>query len=775
MARRPRNDLNPESSSMAPDPDYQSNLGLVLRMRYEAVGDLDDLRAALAVGREAVARTRPGSSSSHRARSNLGLTLGHYFERFGKTAHLDEAIEMSRTALLEQSIGASDYPLYQANLGGMLARRFSIAESPEDLDEAIEHTRGAVANYPERHPHLPMAMANLGSLYLSRHRLSDYPRDLEQAADLLRTSIDLAPADSPARALRLGNLARVRLQLAQRTEGRVAAQHFDAAVESHRQILQSPNVSARRRIESGATAGRLMAASNQAEAAATMRATALLLPQAATWRLDWGQRQNAIAGFAGIAADAAALLLEVGGPQEAGEAVRILETGRAVLLNQVLSTRTDLDRVREVAPQLAERFTEIGSLLNQTVNSRPHGVETRESIPHNVRHRLTQEYEQLISDIRRMEGLEDFLELPSLQLLQAEASAGPIVVLNASRFGCHAIVVRTDQVEAIRLDITHTGLSEQVRQCHATVGATPGTKDLKLVLRWMWERIVEPVLRHLGLDSLPAAPQRLWWVPGGQFGSLPLHAAGPYPEPASGPTPIALDYVISSITPSIRQLGHARRRAGANDSGKAIATVSMTQTPASKGENEQPSDLRFAKPEVDWIRDNGAASPSYALDDWQATFESVTGAMKECPIVHLACHAISDPDDPSASRLLLTDHNRRPLTVSDLTSLDLSQASLAYLSACETAQSLHTELQDESLHLTAAFQAAGYASVVGTLWSVNDRAAFEIAKRYYAHLGHGLDPNESAAALHDAVTNVRDRFQLDQRPEIWAAWIHSGA
>lgn len=54
------------------------------------------------------------------------------------------------------------------------------------------------------------------------------------------------------------------------------------------------------------------------------------------------------------------------------------------------------------------------------------------------------------------------------------------------------------------------------------------------------------------------------------------------------------------------------------------------------------------------------------------------------PIAHFACHGETDWDDPALSRLVLHDHQNRPLTVADINTLHLNGA-LAFLSACSTA------------------------------------------------------------------------------------------
>jgi CHAT domain-containing protein len=147
---------------------------------------------------------------------------------------------------------------------------------------------------------------------------------------------------------------------------------------------------------------------------------------------------------------------------------------------------------------------------------------------------------------------------------------------------------------------------------------------------------------------------------------------------------------------------------------------------------------------------------------------SVLTAMRSAPSVHFSCHAQVDPLDPSASKLLLADHQQRPLTVVDVARLRLEDAHLAFLAACSTAQSPR-RLTDEAIHLASAFQLAGYRHVIGTLWPVNDVYAAKITRRVYDRLAAG----ESVAnAIHDAT--LRMLQEPYSRPSAWASHIHAG-
>jgi CHAT domain-containing protein len=154
----------------------------------------------------------------------------------------------------------------------------------------------------------------------------------------------------------------------------------------------------------------------------------------------------------------------------------------------------------------------------------------------------------------------------------------------------------------------------------------------------------------------------------------------------------------------------------------------------------------------------------------QATYEAVLAALPRARWAHFACHGAADPDDPSASHLLLADHQKRPLTVTEVARLRLDDAELAFLSACSTARP-GRRLTDEAIHLASAFQLAGYRHVIGTLWPVNDRAAVAIADDIYTSIVTGT--GDVAGAVHAATRKRRNRWA--DSPSVWASHIHVGA
>jgi len=159
-----------------------------------------------------------------------------------------------------------------------------------------------------------------------------------------------------------------------------------------------------------------------------------------------------------------------------------------------------------------------------------------------------------------------------------------------------------------------------------------------------------------------------------------------------------------------------------------------------------------------------------------ATRENVLAALPHYRIAHLSCHGISDLRNPASSRLLLHGHADRPLTVASLAALRLTGAELAFLSSCSTSGTSQN-LIDEAVHITAAFQLAGYQNVIGTLWPVLDEAASRITEQFYTRMtnaGAGETRSVGAARiLHDATRDLRNQYP--HSPTDWAGFVHAGA
>jgi len=396
---------------------------------------------------------------------------------------------------------------------------------------------------------------------------------------------------------------------------------------------------------------------------------------------------------------------------------------------------------------------------------------------------LAREWDDLVEQVRGIEGFEDFLRPPPLDSLLRAAEGGPVVIVNVSQWRCDALIVTHDGVQVTKL---HGLTSEEVtrrttaflRVLQGGAPAAPGlsfTEALKArarslaerdeVLRstteWLWDAIADPVLTALGAGQAdPAGPSsRLWWCPTGLLTLLPLHGAG-YHQARDGRT--VLDRVVSSYTPTLRALSEARKPRTAAPSGPGQLLF--------VGVPEAPDQLQMAE---DVAREQDFLAAHFpggltVLSGQDATVAAVQAAMPRHRWVHVSCHGYQDLRDPSAAGLELSDGT---LTITRLSGARYS-GELAFLSACRTAAG-GVDLPDEVITLAAALNYTGYRHVVATLWSVDPAVAADVATAVYAELitGGGFHPDGSAAALHHAVRTLRDGGRpLDE----WLPFTHTG-
>jgi CHAT domain-containing protein len=101
------------------------------------------------------------------------------------------------------------------------------------------------------------------------------------------------------------------------------------------------------------------------------------------------------------------------------------------------------------------------------------------------------------------------------------------------------------------------------------------------------------------------------------------------------------------------------------------------------------------------------------IENVPATIQAVASHLSSSHVVHFACHDKQDAKDPLESGLIL--HNGIRLKVKEIMKQSTLNASLAFLSACETAMGAEN-LPDEAVHLAASLLFAGFRGVVATMW-----------------------------------------------------------
>ncbi|MFH8798709.1 CHAT domain-containing protein [Streptomyces sp. NPDC017936] len=775
-----------------PDGDRdraRGNLAVALRRRHLATLDLASLREAVALVRRLMgSATAP--ARHHRTLANASVVLQSWATATRDPEAAREGVDAARAAL---SATPDDPAAVRADrlntLANALVTLYECAGAPAGpgsagdrihvLDEAIALLERAAALLPPDAPDFARTLSNLGGAWRRKAESTGELAATEQAVAVLGRAVAAGDRWPDRRASYEANHADA-LRLLYETTGDPGV--LRAAARGRRRAaltVEAPPLS--RAMAALAWGDDAAEGEGPAAALEAYRLAVRLLPRVAPRHLTRRDQQEKLARLGGLAARAAACALDVG---DVRLAVRLLEQGRGTLLGHLFESRGEVAELRRAHPAAAARLTALRDRMDRLSLGADDGLDADE------RHALGARWDAEVARVRELPGFAGFLALPSLDELLACADEGPVVLLYGGPRRGDALILRgspgggRERGEVRHVPLPGMGeavVERQAARFHEALAASrspDGERDagrvLREVLAWLWDGAVGPVLDALGPPPAGPGPlPRVWWSPGGALTALPLHAAGHHGDPAR----TALDRVVSSYTPTLRALRHARSREEAARAVPAAGTDVTTVLAVASGDAPGVPALPGAEREVDALR---RLLPTRVLSGRDATFDAVYGALPRHAHAHFACHGVSDPADPSTGRLLVHDHAERPLTVRDISRLDLSGARLAVLSACETSRA-DGRLADEAIHITSAFQVAGYPHVVGTLWPVHDAVARRTATVFYRELLGGpgaptagaLDAGRAAEALHRAVCACRRRYPAS--PSLWAAHVHAGA
>jgi CHAT domain-containing protein/tetratricopeptide (TPR) repeat protein len=425
----------------------------------------------------------------------------------------------------------------------------------------------------------------------------------------------------------------------------------------------------------------------------------------------------------------------------------------------------DLVRVRELRPDLAERFLrahrrvrlaeteELGLWIDPDSAT----IEGGGALMDEMRLAKAEWYE-VQDEIRSVPGLERSFSPTTLRRIRAAIPRGAVAAYVVSTpHGGVAVLVSRKTLTTLSLPmLTTTAVSERLG---AVAEAYDGWRDLgdagsqrrledaiEIAGKWLWEALMGTVLREA------EEFERLIVLPGDGLDFLPLQAA--WCANAEGGRVYALDVMPISLAPSA-ELQPARPATWLE--GRML----MVAEPAPVAEQWGP--LPAAHIEADAIRAGFRNAP---LAGEAATKEAVVAGIPGAGAIHMACHGRAHFGLPYASFLLLA-HDAE-LRVSDIVDLELDSRPFVFLSACETgAHDIH--LAEEGQSLSGAFLSAGAIGVVSTLWQVFDPTALLITVAVYDELLKGNDP---LSALRHAQLWIRDVPIEDKESRLKAmAWL----
>ena len=771
-------------------PVVCSNLGSALGRRFERTGDGADLDAAIDAGHQALAATPPGHSYLPLILSNLVGWLRKRFERTGDDADLDAAIDAGRQAVRATPPAHIGLAGILSSVGAACNTRFELTGDGADLDAAIDAGRQAVQAAPPGHSHLGLFLSNLGAFLRARFELTGHGADLDAAIDAGRQAVQAAPPGYPGLADYLSNLGDTLRTRYDRSGDRA---HLDAAINCWQRASQ---------VATGTPRTRLTAAVRWSSAAADMGQTGAavegytmavgLLHEVAWHGLNRATREDQLVPWAGLVGDAAASAVLNDRPERA---VELLEQGRSMLWAQALNLRTDLTDLTEKAPALAQRLNDIRAVLDTPtpgtalpISEPPGGSQSAQRRARqqqdalDLRRRMAREWDEALREIRSLDGFAHFMTATPYAELAAATPRGPVVVVNASSYGSHALIVDAASDRPCVVDLPGVSRDAAADQAIKMLMALAGSDEsgrtfldrerdrhaLLDVLGWIWDVIAEPVLTALGHTSSPRGDDswpRVWWCPTGPLLVLPIHAAGHYSRHRTatpGTADSVLDRVVSSYTPTLTALRRARQTVP--PARVRHLGVGMPTTP---GLEPLPS----VRAELSILAHHFPPGQCHQqLAESQATRDAVLAAVADHSWIHMACHARQEQADPDRSGFALWDGT---LMINDLAALPTREQDLAFLSACQTATGSFHHL-DEAIHLGAAMQFLGYRHVIATMWTIADSPAPNLVSSLYTALTEGATPDlsQTAHALHQAVQLLRREDPTD--PLLWAPYIHLG-
>ena len=151
-----------------------------------------------------------------------------------------------------------------------------------------------------------------------------------------------------------------------------------------------------------------------------------------------------------LASDAASAAIDA---EDLGMAVELLEQGRAILWSKMKGYRYPLDPLRQVNRQLADALEKISVQLERLALSSESGLmdDYRPNFEVQMQRNriLSAEWENIIGQIREIDGFHNFLQATPFSTLQTAAAEGPIILINISNYHSDAIIIHIDKAPTL--------------------------------------------------------------------------------------------------------------------------------------------------------------------------------------------------------------------------------------------------------------------------------------------------------------------------------------
>jgi CHAT domain-containing protein len=262
--------------------------------------------------------------------------------------------------------------------------------------------------------------------------------------------------------------------------------------------------------------------------------------------------------------------------------------------------------------------------------------------------------------------------------------------------------------------------------------------------------LIEPVAQEL-LDA-----ETIVFVPDPVMSTVAFSAL-----PGGNSAPLIQGHAVV-IAPSAAAFAASLERRGPSSRPTDLLLVSAS------GATEDLAALGFADREAQRIM-REYPNPERVEED-SAQFDELVQRAPQADVIHFAGHAVGDDAGLEPATIVLRQNGRaRRVSVRELTKLRVKPAATVVLAGCSTARGVRRAAEGVN-SVAHGFLSAGAASVIATLWPIDDAAAARFFPRVHRRLATGMSPAE---ALRGAQLESIERG--DVPVSLWAAVQNIGS
>ncbi len=320
--------------------------------------------------------------------------------------------------------------------------------------------------------------------------------------------------------------------------------------------------------------------------------------------------------------------------------------------------------------------------------------------------------------------------------------------------------ITAEGVELWRSAVTPARLQHWVDALDPSAGKRFASSDSTKILNQLYTLLIRPLSDRL------AGARLLIIAPDGPLHRVPFAALR---DPQTGTHLIERFPLL--VTPSATAFALARERLQALGTAPPASLLAVadpqfrsTDYPGLErlpGAREEAQAVATVYPRATLLL--GTAATKHRLLELTGTFD----------VLHVAAHAIVNPERPLQSRLVLAADEDRPgsgaLGAHELYGRSFAHTRLVVLAACSTARGSETRAEGAS-GLATSFLASGVPAVLATLWPVDDRASARLLATFHRGLAAGMPAaNALQAAQLEGLSADSGVFST------WAAYQLLGA